>query len=48
MTQQDKKPEPVIDTESSEHVDENMSLLIYGNIKIIDPDSGEILVNKRF
>lgn len=47
MIQEDKSEQPV-DNENSEQVDENMSLIIYGNIKICDPDTGEILVNKRF
>lgn len=38
--------EPV-KTENND-VDENMSLFIYGNIKIKDVDTGEILVNQRF
>ena len=29
-------------------VDENMHLMVYGNIKIIDKETKEILVNKRF
>lgn len=29
-------------------VDENMSLFIYGNIKIRDVVTGEILINQRF
>ncbi len=28
--------------------DENMNLFIYGNIKIRDLDTGELLVNMRF
>lgn len=28
--------------------DENMSLLIYGNLTIRDTETGEVLVNKRF
>lgn len=30
------------------NVDENMSLFIYGNIKIRDVQTDEILVNQRF
>jgi hypothetical protein len=29
-------------------IDENMSLFIFGNIKIRDVDTGEVLVNQRF
>lgn len=31
----------------SETIDENTGVMIYGHIKIIDIDTGEILVNKR-
>lgn len=42
----DNTNEPV-KTDDSE-VDENMTLFIYGNLKIKDVETGEILVNQRF
>jgi hypothetical protein len=27
--------------------DENIGVMVYGNLKIVDVDTGEILVNKR-
>lgn len=47
---EEKRSNPVEEkTEKTENeIDENMSLLVYGNIKIRDIDTGELLVNKRF
>ena len=33
---------------NTDNIDENMSLFIYGNIKIRDVETGEILINQRF
>lgn len=33
--------------EDDSKIDEDLGVMIYGNIKIIDVDSGEMLVNKR-
>jgi len=38
----------VVNPVNNSDIDENMSLFIYGNIKIKDVDTGEILVNQRF
>ena len=47
---EEKKSDPVeVKHDKTENeIDENMSLLVYGNIKIRDIDTGELLVNKRF
>ena len=34
--------------ESQEPCDENMHLMVYGNLKIKDVKTGEVLVNKPF
>ena len=39
-----KEVEPVEDS----NIDENMNLFVFGNIKIKDIETGEILVNLRF
>jgi hypothetical protein len=44
---EEEKTEPVTNEQETE-IDENMSLIVYGNVKIRDVDTGEILVNKRF
>lgn len=47
MDEKDENPtEPTGDRDAPP--DENMSLFIYGNIKIRDVDTGELLVNMRF
>lgn len=38
----------VLDPVKTDDIDENMSLFIYGNIKIKDVETGEILINQRF
>lgn len=48
MSDDTKENDPVVIEVADDEVDENMSLFIYGNIKIMDVDTGEILVNKRF
>lgn len=45
-TNENSKPEPITSEESD--VDENMNLFIFGNIKIRDVETGEVLVNQRF
>ena len=35
-------------TAGEDPVDENMTTFVFGNIKIRDPDSKEVLVNLRF
>lgn len=40
--------ENAADIEDSTIPDEQMHLFVYGNILIKDPESGDILVNKRF
>lgn len=44
----DNKLDAAIQDVKSDEVDENMSLFIYGNLKIRDVQTGEILVNQRF
>lgn len=48
MNDEDKNKNSVTDPVESNDIDENMSLFIYGNIKIRDVETGEILVNQRF
>lgn len=47
MDDQIKDDQPKPEAQDDEP-DENMRLFLYGNIKIRDVDTGEILVNKRF
>lgn len=42
--EENKKSQPTDKNET----DENTHLFVYGNLKIIDKDTGEILVNKPF
>ena len=44
----DNKLEASAQNVKGDEVDENMSLFIYGNLKIRDVQTGEILVNQRF
>ena len=46
MSTNDTINEPVQEDDSI--VDENTTLFIFGNIKIKDVETGEILVNQRF
>lgn len=52
MTQDDKDDKGAeltdVDAAEASEPDENMRIFIYGNIKIRDVGTGEILVNKRF
>ena len=34
--------------EKEDSLDETMHLFVYGNIKIVDKETGEVLVNKPF
>jgi hypothetical protein len=44
----EKDKDPVVPAEDQETLpDENMGLFIYGNIKIRDVDTGELLINMR-
>jgi len=36
------------DSKKTPKIDENMHLMVYGNIKIRDKETNEMLVNKRF
>jgi hypothetical protein len=48
MLEQDK-PEDLDKKDSNSKLpDENMHLFVYGNLKIIDKETGEVLVNKPF
>ena len=44
----DNKLDTATQNVNNDEVDENMSLFIYGNLKIRDVQTGEILVNQRF
>lgn len=48
MQDNEDKHELVPEPAKTEDIDENMSLFVYGNIKIRDVETGEILVNQRF
>jgi hypothetical protein len=41
--QKDTNPDNVTEPRA----DENIGVMVYGNLRIIDVDTGEILVNKR-
>lgn len=47
MLEQDKPKELDSTEKDLTNSDENMHLFVYGNLKIIDKETGEILVNKR-
>ena len=35
-------------SKNEDAIDENMHLFVYGNLKIIDKETGQIIVNKPF
>lgn len=46
-TNKDESVSESVTTDESD-IDENMNLFIYGNVKIRDVVTGEVLVNQRF
>lgn len=48
MQDDDKKTAEIVDAPNDAPPDENLSIFVYGNIKIRDVDTGEIVVNLRF
>lgn len=48
MLEKDPHQEPENTDNDPKISDENMHLFVYGNLKIIDKDTGELLINKPF
>lgn len=43
----DRDLRPSDSTQSESMADENIGIMVYGNLRIVDKDTGEVLVNKR-
>lgn len=48
MLENEKESDQIMDTKEKEKADETTHLFIFGNIKIVDKITGEVLVNKPF